>query len=44
MYKGHVIFKLGVDCEVAPDQLRTLTNFTHNYIAKYHQANKTQMM
>lgn len=39
MYKGHVIFKLGVDCEIAPDQLRTLTNFMHNYISKYHQAN-----
>lgn len=38
MYKGHVIFKLGVDCEIAPDQLRTLTNFMHNYISKYHQA------
>lgn len=38
MYKGHVIFKLGVDCEIAPDQLRTLTNFMHNYIAKYHRA------
>lgn len=39
MYKGHVIFKLGVDCEIAPDQIRTLTNFMHNYISKYHQAN-----
>lgn len=39
MYKGHVIFKLGVDCEIVPDQLRTLTNFMHNYISKYHQAN-----
>lgn len=39
MYKGHVIFKLGVDCEIAPDQLRTLTNFMHNYISKYHSAN-----
>lgn len=39
MYKGHVIFKLGVDCEIAPDQLRTLANFMHNYISKYHQAN-----
>lgn len=39
MYKGHVIFKLGVDCEIAPDQLRTLTNFMHNYISKYHPAN-----
>lgn len=38
MYKGHVIFKLGVDCEIAPDQLRTLTNFMHNYISKYHRA------
>ena len=39
MYKGHVIFKLGVDCEIVPDQLRTLTNFMHNYISKYHPAN-----
>ena len=39
MYKGHIIFKLGVDCEIAPDQLRTLTNFMHTYISKYHQAN-----
>lgn len=39
MYKGHIIFKLGVDCEIVPDQLRTLTNFMHNYISKYHQAN-----
>lgn len=38
MYKGHVIFKLGVDCEIAPDQLRTLTNFMHNYTSKYHRA------
>lgn len=38
MYKGHIIFKLGVDCEVAPDQLRTLTNFMHNYVSKYHRA------
>lgn len=38
MYKGHVIFKLGVDCEIVPDQLRTLTNFMHNYISKYHRA------
>ena len=38
MYKGHIIFKLGVDCEIAPDQLRTLTNFMHNYTSKYHRA------